>query len=95
MGETLEVEFTVDAYPDDVFAGVVSQVRLEPIVESNVVSYVTTIDVRNPDLKLKPGNGERLQGQPGQNKEKMWTCPGGVHQATGGACGTARFLPSP
>jgi HlyD family secretion protein len=30
-------------------------VRLEPVVEQNVVSYVTVIDVPNPDLKLKPG----------------------------------------
>jgi HlyD family secretion protein len=33
----------------------VSQVRLQPVVEQNVVSYVTVIDVPNPDLRLKPG----------------------------------------
>lgn len=49
------VEFRVDAYPDDTFTGVVRQVRLEPVVEQNVVSYVTVIDVPNPDLALKPG----------------------------------------
>jgi HlyD family secretion protein len=49
------VAFRVDAYPDDVFTGVVRQVRLEPVIEQNVVSYVTVIDVPNPDLKLKPG----------------------------------------
>jgi HlyD family secretion protein len=49
------VSFRVDAYPNDVFPGTVSQVRLSPIVESNVVSYVTMIDVPNPDQKLKPG----------------------------------------
>src|SRR4051812_46106205 len=37
------------------FTGTVSQVRLEPKVESNVVSYTTIIDVPNPSLKLKPG----------------------------------------
>ncbi|MGE3402212.1 MAG: efflux RND transporter periplasmic adaptor subunit [Vicinamibacterales bacterium] len=47
--------FTVDAYPSRVFTGVVSQVRLQPVVEQNVVSYVTVIDVPNPDLRLKPG----------------------------------------
>jgi HlyD family secretion protein len=45
----------VDAYPDQVFTGSVRQVRLDPIVEQNVVSYVTVIDVPNPELKLKPG----------------------------------------
>jgi HlyD family secretion protein len=49
------VTFKVDAYPGDTFTGVVSQVRLEPVTEQNVVSYVTIIDVPNPDLKLKPG----------------------------------------
>jgi HlyD family secretion protein len=49
------VSFRVDAYPDEVFSGQVSQVRLNPIVEQNVVSYVTVIDVPNTELKLKPG----------------------------------------
>jgi len=33
----------------------VSQVRLQPVVQQNVVSYITVIDVPNPGLKLKPG----------------------------------------
>jgi HlyD family secretion protein len=49
------VTFHVDAYPDQIFTGTVSQVRLQPVVEQNVVSYVTVVDVPNPDLKLKPG----------------------------------------
>jgi HlyD family secretion protein len=53
--EGQDVTFRVDAYPNDVFHGVVSQVRLQPVTESNVVSYVTVIDVPNPELKLKPG----------------------------------------
>ena len=49
------VTFRVDAYPDSEFEGLVSQVRLEPIVVENVVTYATQIDVPNPDLRLKPG----------------------------------------
>jgi len=49
------VTFRVDAYPNDVFSGVVSQVRLQPAVVQNVVTYSTVIDVPNPQLKLKPG----------------------------------------
>ena len=49
------VSFVVDAYPDETFGGVVSQIRLEPIVQQNVVTYATVIDAPNPDLKLKPG----------------------------------------
>jgi len=50
-----QVTFRVDAYPDEEFRGTVRQVRLEPVVDQNVVSYMTVIDVPNPDLKLKPG----------------------------------------
>jgi HlyD family secretion protein len=49
------VTFRVDAYAGTTFSGVVSLVRLAAVVDQNVVSYVTTIDVPNPDLRLKPG----------------------------------------
>lgn len=49
------VTFRVDAYPNETFSGTVSQVRLQPVVEQNVVSYATVIDVPNKGLKLKPG----------------------------------------
>jgi len=49
------VVFRVDAYPSEEFTGKVAQVRLQPIVQQNVVTYATVIDVPNPDLKLKPG----------------------------------------
>ncbi len=47
--------FTVDAYPDSVFAGKVEQIRLQPVTVQNVVSYDVVISVPNPDLKLMPG----------------------------------------
>jgi HlyD family secretion protein len=49
------VRFRVDAYPTDEFLGKVSQIRLQPVVVQNVVTYATVIDVPNPELKLKPG----------------------------------------
>lgn len=49
------VTFQVDAYPGRTFDGTVRQVRLAPVVEQNVVSYVTVVDVPNPELALKPG----------------------------------------
>jgi len=49
------VKFRVDAYPLEEFTGSVSQVRLQPIVTQNVVTYATVIDVPNTELKLKPG----------------------------------------
>jgi HlyD family secretion protein len=50
-----QVIFGVDAYPAERFIGKVAQVRLQPIVQQNVVTYATVIDVANPELKLKPG----------------------------------------
>ena len=49
------VTFQVDAYPNERFTGTVSQVRLQPSVVQNVVTYSTVITVPNPQLKLKPG----------------------------------------
>ena len=49
------VNFTVDAYPDDKFDGTVSQIRLEPTITSNVVTYKVIVDAPNPELKLMPG----------------------------------------
>jgi len=48
------VRFTVDAFPDRVFRGTVSQVRLFATVNQNVVTYPVIIQVPNPDLDLKP-----------------------------------------
>lgn len=50
-----DVSFTVDAFPSRTFQGRVSQVRNQPTTNQNVVTYATIIEVRNPDLKLKPG----------------------------------------
>ena len=49
------VTFTVEAYPDDKFQGHVTQVRLNPTTESNVVTYEVVVAAPNPDHKLIPG----------------------------------------
>ena len=49
------VDFTVDAFPDDVFHGTVTQVRKSPTTTQNVVTYQTIISVDNPEQKLFPG----------------------------------------
>lgn len=53
--EGQRVGFTVDAYQGETFMGTVSQVRLDPTVTSNVVTYTVVIEAENPELKLKPG----------------------------------------
>jgi HlyD family secretion protein len=49
------VDFTVDAFPDETFHGVVTQVRKSPTTTQNVVTYETIISVDNPEQKLFPG----------------------------------------
>lgn len=51
----MEVNFTVDAYPDKKFKGIVSQIRLSPTVTQNVVTYNVVISFDNSHLLLKPG----------------------------------------
>ncbi|HET9359153.1 MAG TPA: efflux RND transporter periplasmic adaptor subunit [Vicinamibacterales bacterium] len=49
------VSFQVDAFPGQNFSGTVVQVRLNPVIEQNVVSYVTVISAPNPEMRLRPG----------------------------------------
>jgi HlyD family secretion protein len=53
--EGQNVRFTVDAFPEERFAGTVKQVRYSPEVVQNVVTYTTIVEVKNPELKLLPG----------------------------------------
>lgn len=49
------VRFTVDAFPDDAFAGVVTQVRKQPTTTQNVVAYTVIAEADNPARMLLPG----------------------------------------
>jgi HlyD family secretion protein len=51
----LPVEFTVYAYPDDLFTGKIEQIRFSSTVTQNVVTYSVVVASPNPDLKLMPG----------------------------------------
>ena len=55
INQSNRVSFTVDAFPGHNFNGTINQIRLSPQNVQNVVTYNVVIDVRNPDLKLKPG----------------------------------------
>jgi HlyD family secretion protein len=50
-----KVLFTVDAFPDMKFTGKVSEIRKQPIVTNNVVTYTVIIQAPNPETKLMPG----------------------------------------
>ena len=49
------VHFTVDAYPEREFEGLVQQFRLNSASAQGVVTYTIIVDVENPDELLKPG----------------------------------------
>ncbi len=50
----MDVAFSVDSYPQQIFHGSVNAVRLNATTQNNVVTYPVWIDVPNPDLKLRP-----------------------------------------
>ena len=49
------VEFTVQAYPNQTFAGTVQQVRLQSKTQDNVVNYTVVVGVKNTTEMLLPG----------------------------------------
>lgn len=64
-----KVTFTVDAFPDNRFEGSVTQVRLSPTTESNVVTYEVVVSTDNPDHKLIPGMTANLTIYIAQEKD--------------------------
>jgi len=50
-----QVQFSVDAFPNRVFEGRVTQIRQSPQTVQNVVTYDVVVGVGNNDLALKPG----------------------------------------
>ena len=49
------VSFTVDAFPEHRFRGRIRQIRLNPTIQQNVVTYNVVVDVDNEDGRLMPG----------------------------------------
>src|SRR2546421_1549909 len=55
LREGLEARFTVDAYPGREFVATIFQIRSNPNVQQNVVTYDAILRVDNVDGKLRPG----------------------------------------
>lgn len=64
-----KVQFTVDAYPDDLFEGTIHQVRMNPTTTQNVVTYPVVVESPNPELKLLPGMTANLSFEVDHRKE--------------------------
>src|SRR3954470_8025009 len=57
----LPVEFTVQAYPNEIFSGIVQQVRLQSQTQDNVLNYTAVVGVKNTTGKLLPGMTATVQ----------------------------------
>jgi HlyD family secretion protein len=55
LRERMEAEAVVDAFPGEVFHGVVQQIRYSPNNVQGVVTYSAVVEVDNPEEKLRPG----------------------------------------
>ena len=53
--EGQNVEFLVDAYPEQTFKGIITQVRFNSVIVGGVVTYSTVVEVDNSLLLLRPG----------------------------------------
>jgi HlyD family secretion protein len=53
--EKQKVGFNVDAYPNEQFKGIITQLRLNSQMVNGVVTYDAVVEVPNSDLKLRPG----------------------------------------
>jgi HlyD family secretion protein len=90
------VTFSVDAYPDEVFEGIVTQVRKQPVTEQNVVAYTVMAEAANTGGKLLPGMTANadivIQRREGVLKVPVaalrWTPPAQVQAAPRGPPGT-------
>ncbi|HMN37400.1 MAG TPA: efflux RND transporter periplasmic adaptor subunit [Hyphomicrobium sp.] len=61
VAEGNPVTFTVDAYPERIFEGTVTQVRLAATELQNVVTYTVIIEASNDDRRLFPGMTANVQ----------------------------------
>ena len=65
------VQFTVSAYPDDLFEGKIWQVRLNSSETQNVVTYPVVVEAENPGLKLLPGMTATISFQIEEKKDVL------------------------
>ena len=82
--EGQNVEFTVDAYPNRTFEGIVTQVRNAPTTVNNVVTYDTVIGVNNSDYSLKPGMTANVSIIVAQHSRRLGNPQCGVALPTAG-----------
>ena len=68
------VNFTVDARPNEVFRGTVSQIRLNATMTQNVVTYTVVVNTDNSELRLLPYLTATLQFER-ESRHEVLTVP--------------------
>ncbi|HUZ75176.1 MAG TPA: efflux RND transporter periplasmic adaptor subunit [Stellaceae bacterium] len=86
--------FTVDAYPNRVFQGAVSQVRQSPQTVQNVVTYDVVVSVDNSDLALMPGMTASTQIVVAQRNDVLRVPDQALRYAPGGLAGAGPGMPA-
>ncbi len=66
-----KVRFTVDAFPEHVFRGILSQIYYSPVTVSNVVTYTGIVEVKNKGGLLRPGMTANIKIITGQKKRVL------------------------
>lgn len=72
------VRFTVDAHPNDVFEGTVTQIRLNAAMTQNVVTYTVVVSTDNSHGKLLPYLTANLQFEVDQHKDVKMVANGAL-----------------
>lgn len=49
------VEIRVDAFPEEVFRGVVTRINPQAVTQQNITTVLVTVEIENPNVRLKPG----------------------------------------
>jgi HlyD family secretion protein len=101
--EGQQVNFTIDAFGDEVFQGVVNKIRLNATMSQNVVTYTVEVNHDNSDGKLLPYLTTNLQFEVGRRENVLlvpnaalrWTPkPGQIARESGPASHTASAKPA-
>ena len=74
-----EARFKVDAFPGRLFAARVEQIRKQPVVLQNVVTYTVVLSAANPDLTLLPGMTAQIDIIVGQNAPSLQVPSAALH----------------
>jgi HlyD family secretion protein len=91
------VTFSVGAYPDRTFSGVVNKIRLNATVSQNVVTYTVEVDFDNKDELLLPYLTANVQFETGRSENVLtvptaalrWSPESAMADASGAATGGA------